>query len=73
MVLSIVPPATSSSCSSLIASGLLISSLILVGWVFGFWLVLVLEYLLGSPDFQCVSVSLLSNGRANPISNALEG
>jgi hypothetical protein len=31
MVLSIVPPATSSSCSSLIASGLLISSLILVG------------------------------------------
>src|ERR1700758_3650178 len=31
MVLSIVPPATSSSCSSLIASGLLVSSLILVG------------------------------------------
>jgi hypothetical protein len=36
-----VPPATSSSCSSLIDSGLLVSSLIL-GWVFGFWL-LVLE------------------------------
>src|ERR1700758_1281960 len=41
MVLSIVPPATSSSCSSLIDSGLLVSSLIL-GWVFDFWL-LVLE------------------------------
>jgi hypothetical protein len=30
MVVSIVPPATSSSCSSLIVSGLLVSSLILV-------------------------------------------
>ena len=36
MVVSIVPPATSSSCSSLICSGLLVSSLIVVG--FGFWL-----------------------------------
>jgi hypothetical protein len=37
MVVSIVPPATSSSCSSLICSGLLVSSLILVGCLVGCW------------------------------------
>ena len=33
-----MPPATSSSCSSLIDSGLLVSSLIWLGVWFGFWL-----------------------------------